>query len=444
MCGIAGVLSGTPVAGDTIIEMLEAIRHRGPDGAGSVYLAPGRAPSANGSRPWHAALGHVRLALVGSRDFGRQPSVNRSRSIHSVVNGEIYNHAALRADLAEHGHLVPGDNDCEVVPYLFEQGGAHALGRLSGIFSGAIFDARDRSLTLFRDRFGARPLYYAQSDQTVFFASEVKAILAAPGMRASLDSDALAEYFTFQSPLESRTLFKGIRAVEPGQVVRFVDGRTHVDSLSRPKLADPPETFSDAVVELRQMLDEAVTAQWHPRASAYLSGGVDTNAIVGTLSRLGHPVETLTAEFGQRTFTGGDSGCDESADARSNAQAYGLAHRNVPIRSDDFEAAFVDLIWHLEDLRMPMSFGAWRISELLSPGQAVLLSGMGSDEIFGGYVDRIRHLPPDGSDIQTWIGAYTALWSQRVTTSEERRNAFTSAVGSERSQGDLRCRSIRY
>ncbi|NED74424.1 asparagine synthase (glutamine-hydrolyzing) [Streptomyces sp. SID9944] len=424
MCGIAGVFSCEPLIEDIVSPMVETLRHRGPDGSHVRYVTPRGRPSATPTQPYVAALGHTRLALVGGRDAGRQPLTDTRRRVLAAVNGEIYNHGALRGSVTG----GPDDCDCDVVPELLTRYGTPGLARLSGVFAGAAVDLRDMSLLLFRDHLGARPLYYARTSTGVVFASEVKALLAVPGIRARLDHRAVVEYFAVQSPLGSRTLFEGITAVEPGHCVRLsAAGVMSNTSFRTMLLDDPPPSFGDATEALRGLLEESVAQQWHPRAAAYLSSGVDTNAIVSTLAVQGRRTTTFTAGFDLAGIDAEEAGRDESTAARALAAGYGMRHTTVSLEAGDLRRSFPDLVRHVEDLRMPMSFGAWRISGAAAPSARVLLSGMGADELFGGYIGRLRELPGRSTE-EEWLAAYTAAWERRMTTADERAALFSGEL----------------
>ncbi|GHK01682.1 asparagine synthetase B [Streptomyces sp. Y2F8-2] len=424
MCGIAGVFSFTPLTEDIVSPMVETLRHRGPDGSHICYVTPRGRSTVSPTQPYVAALGHTRLALVGGRNEGRQPLTDARRRVVAAVNGEIYNHSALRSPIAS----GPDDCDCDVVPELVTRYGTRGLARLSGVFAGAAVDLRDMSLLLFRDPLGARPLYYARTSTAVVFASEVKALLAVPGITARLDHRAAVEYFAVQSPLGPRTLFEGITVVEPGCCVHVSAGGVLRSASFRDALpGDRPPSFGDAAEALRDLLEESVARQWHPRAAAYLSSGVDTNAIVSTLTVQGRRTTTFTVGFNPAGLDAEEAGRDESTAARALAAGYGMRHTTVPLRARDLQGSFAALVRHLEDLRMPMSFGAWRVSGAAAPSARVLLSGMGADELFGGYVGRLKELPGHSTEDE-WLASYAAAWERRMTTARERSALFSGEL----------------
>jgi asparagine synthase (glutamine-hydrolysing) len=340
------------------------------------------------------------------------------------VNGEIYNHKELRAGLAQTNTLSNGDSDCHVVPSLYEQGGLHGLAALEGIYAGSIVDLRTMTLILFKDRFGARPLYYVLNDSGIFFASEIKALLTLPFVHVNLNCQAALEYFSFQAPLQRHTLFAGIETLLPGECLLYRDGDMTIMQLPDRRKRYEDLSFPEAVDATRQALDMAIRRQWRPGASSYLSSGVDTNAIVATQALQERQPHTYTAVFPARNLDPYDSGADESVRAGELASTYRVPHTKTMLSPQEFARALPRIIWHLEDLRMPMSFGAWEISRQASARNPVLFSGMGGDELFAGYVDRIKELAPGEASDDAWLTSYSSMWSTRMVTADERLRFF--------------------
>ncbi|HEY0700676.1 MAG TPA: asparagine synthase (glutamine-hydrolyzing) [Micromonospora sp.] len=430
MCGVAGVFGTISGEADVVPRMLSLLRHRGPDSQSVVYINSAGAWTRSRSGPSLAALGHCRLALVGDPVSGQQPAVGVANTVIGAVNGEIYNHAELRTALEADGYVGLGDCDCAVLPDLYAKYGREAFSRVNGVFSGALIDLRDMSLLLFRDQYGTRPLYYRRTPTGVAFASEIKALLAAGNWPVELDRRAAVEYLTVQSPLAGRTLFRGVHAVEPGCYLLFGPGGVELGRLPVGQTSQRSPDYHESVRQLRSILDRSVSRQWHSAAAAYLSSGVDTNAIVGTLVRHGQPVPTFTATFAYRALLPEDATCDESDRAMVLARSYGVRHHVVRLAPRDFQRQFAQMIWHLEDLRMPMSFGSWQVSRAAARAHHVMLSGTGGDELFGGYVRRGAALPAD-VDVGTWLNAYLALWGRRMLTDVERSTVLTGRLSAE-------------
>src|SRR5439155_1667571 len=213
MCGIAGVFrfDGEPVATATLEAMGAAVAHRGPDGKGMWAAGP-------------VGLVHRRLAIIDLSPAGHEPMSNETGDVLLSYNGELYNFQQLRVELEAHGHQFHSRTDAEVVIHAYEQWGDAFLCRLNGHFAFAIWDGRSNRLLLARDRFGVKPLYYLEDDHRLLFGSEIKAILAHPGVRRSVHHPALNEYFTFQNVLTDATLFEGIRILPAGCFMKVTPG----------------------------------------------------------------------------------------------------------------------------------------------------------------------------------------------------------------------------
>jgi asparagine synthase (glutamine-hydrolysing) len=385
---------------------------------------------------WQACLGHARLALVGSWESGRQPSSTASGVILSAVNGEIYNYLGVKAELAGRGVSVAGDSDCDVVPHVYEQHGLAGLAELEGIFAGALIDLREMKVVLFKDRFGARPMYYTINDSGIFFSSEIKALLTLDSVRANLNRRSAIEYFTFQSSLQRHTLFAGIDTLMPGEVLSYQNGHTEIRCLPDRRPSYAGLGFRDAVALTREVLDKSVARQWRPYSSAYLSGGIDSNAIVSCLSHQHRRPRTYTATFKPDNLKAYDEGADESPVASELADTYGLRHEKITLTAEEFATTMPSLIWHIEDIRMPIPYGAWEISKRASMHNPVIYSGMGGDELFAGYVDRFAALAPADASDADWLASYHSMWERRMLGADEREYALAAlGTGRELRQG---------
>jgi asparagine synthase (glutamine-hydrolysing) len=425
MCGIAGAMTAEPRRGDLLSPMIGSLQHRGPDGTRTLFLdqsGPVEHPAVNS---WRACLGHARLALVGSHGSGLQPSSTATGVIVSAVNGEIYNYLDLKADLARQGIPVTGDSDCDVVPYVYEQRGITGLADLEGVFSGVVIDLRKMEVVLFKDRFGARPIYYTINDTGIFFSSEIKALLTLDSVRVDLNRRAAVEYFTFQSSLRRHTFFTGIDTLMPGEVLTYRNDRTEICNLPDRRNSYAGLSFRDAVALTREVLDKSVVRQWRPDSSAYLSGGIDSNAIVSCLSYNDRRPRTYTATFSSHNLKAYDQDADESPLASALAGIYGVEHEKIVLTAEDFAKAVPRIIWHTEDIQMPISFGAWEISRRASEHNPVIYSGMGGDELFAGYVDRIAALAPADASDADWLSSYGSMWERRMLSADERVHALT-------------------
>ncbi|MDR1238431.1 MAG: HAD hydrolase-like protein, partial [Propionibacteriaceae bacterium] len=406
MCGVAGSLSSNrPVPLRPVYQMVEGLKHRGPDGIG-VY--PWK-PEANGW--YYALLGHARLQLVGDTNAGRQPLASMDGTCIASVNGEIYNYRSL---WAEHFPGTPFDkawSDCKVVADLYSKLGLMGISLLEGIYAGAILDVSTGSMVAFRDHFGTKPLYYTFARQSAYVCSEIRPLLAAANIRPEYSRQALLDYFHYQTPLGDRTLFSGVYTIPPGTAVTFSDNGIEHSIVPSPwresQRAEHYPSLEQASQEYRRRFAGVMDRQWHPMAGAFLSGGTDSNSITSTLTKLGHRIPTYTARFATDSLLAVDSGADESSIGACLAKEYGLPHTSVAIDPDHLVAEMSQMIRHLEDLRGPMSLGAWRIAQVATGQCRVLFSGMGADEILGGYVDRIRLF---SSRSPLTYGVFDELW----------------------------------
>jgi asparagine synthase (glutamine-hydrolysing) len=353
--------------------MTVAVRHRGPDGR-ALHVAPG------------IGLGIQRLAIVDI-ETGAQPIGNEDGTILVVCNGEIYNHVELRAVLESRGHWFRTRSDVEVIAHLYEDQGLEAVGHLRGMFSFALWDGGRRRLWLVRDRLGIKPLHYAAGPDGLYFASEIKAILASGIDPGALDTCALDAVFAFGFVFDPRTMFAGIRRLPPGHWLVYQEGQTLVRQYWQLPLgrAAPGVGSRDAatsVERLRAKLEE--TVRLHLRADvpvgAWLSSGLDSSTVVALARRMANPLPTFTLAFEEPGF-------DETRDRRTLDRVPGHEVPNERVWCDrsTFER-YPEALWHAET---PSTFAAEIPRLLLAEAAArhvkVVLTGEGGDEVFGGY-----------------------------------------------------------
>ena len=371
MCGIAGIARRRPtgVSAELLERMAAAIRHRGPDGFG--LHADDR-----------VGLTNVRLSVIDLAR-GAQPMTNEDGRIVLVYNGEIFNHLALRGELEARGHLFRTRSDTEVLVHAYEQWGERMLERLNGQFAFALYDRRAGSVFLARDRFGILPLYYTERDGDLYFASEVKGLLATGEVERALDPEGLDEVFTFWAARPPRTPFRGIRALEPGCCARWQDGRLTMRRYYALDYAETSAEPADALDALDELLRSAVRLrlQADVPVGGYLSGGIDSS-MVCALAAAGSP-------YALRTFsvTFEDPALDESAYQRAVAAEVRSCHAVQRIGRGDIARVFPDVIRHTET---PVLRTAPAPLYLLSRavrerGLKVVLTGEGSDEVFLGH-----------------------------------------------------------
>ena len=373
MCGISGRfnLDGRPVTAAEMIAMRDIMSHRGPDDHGLFLDGP-------------AGLGHRRLSII-DLSGGRQPLGNEDGTVTVVFNGEIYNFNDLRPELAARGHTLATRSDTEVIVHLYEEMGCECVQRFRGMFAFALWDARQRQLLLARDRLGVKPLYYAQTANSLLFASEIKSLLQADGFTAELDPQGLRRYLTYRHPYGHGTLFKGIRQLPPGHIlVATADGvtvRRYWDAPQRganrsAASADHFFPLLEEAVKLRMISDVPL--------GSFLSGGIDSSAITALMARHADRVKTFSIGF-----VPGEE--NELAWARLVADHCGAQHHEFVLGSEDFFSLLRQLIWHHDEpLTFPASIPLYLLSRESKSAATVMLAGEGADEILAGYSNNIR------------------------------------------------------
>ena len=385
MCGIAG-WAGPMDLDETVLErMCGAIRHRGPDDAGT-FVAPGR-----------AGLGFRRLSII-DLDGGAQPLRDEHGAVTVTCNGEIYNFRALRERLEAAGHSFGSRSDCETIVHLYEDEGTDAVESLHGMFAIALWDPRRDRLVLARDRLGVKPLYYAEVGGGILYGSEPGAILASGLVEARPDPEALVEYLTLQYVPAPRSGFAGIRKLAPGEMLIFERGRARVVRYWELRHAPGEEPGSDA--EILERLDALLQDATESRlvadvpVGAFLSGGVDSSLVVSAMARAGGRVRTFSIDFGLEQFS-------EGAHARRVAEIYGTEHEDLLVEPDMIPTVAESVRHAAEPFADSSAIPTYLLSQMTRASVTVALSGDGGDEAFAGYVrhrlavlaDRLDPLP---------------------------------------------------
>jgi asparagine synthase (glutamine-hydrolysing) len=358
---------------DRLRRMCGAIRHRGPDDEG-MLVDDG------------AAIGMRRLSIIDLAT-GHQPIRNEDGSVWVVFNGEIYNYAALRRDLESRGHRFYTRTDTETIVHAYEEWGEQAFGRLRGMFGIALWDKREGALLLARDRVGIKPLHYAVAGGTLYFGSEIKAILASGALRPSLDVQALEHYLSYLYTPQDGSIFEGVRKLPPGHLLRWQHGAASVRRYWQlPAVEEAPRSEDEAFEGLLTVLRDAVRSHLMSDVplGAFLSGGIDSSLVVGLMAEASpRPVQTFSIGFDEPQY-------DELEHARVVARHFNTEHHEFVVRPDAL--SIVDpLIRHFDEpFGDSSAIPTWYVSELARRHVTVVLSGDGGDELFGGYD---RYLP---------------------------------------------------
>ena len=404
MCGIAGILDrgGAPVEAAELERMCDALAHRGPDDRGCFASGP-------------VGLASTRLAIIDVSAAGHQPMRGPDGALVLVYNGELYNFRELTAELERLGHRFVSRSDTEVVLRAFEEWGPGCLERLNGMFAFAVWDEARRELFLARDRFGIKPLYYAQHGNRLLFGSEVKALLEA-GLPARVSPAALVEYFTFQNLFSDRTLFDGVHVLPAGHALTATADEIRVRRYWDLELEPDEGPSEDEWVErLRAAFESAVSRQLVSDVplGSYLSGGMDSASIVAAASRRVPRLMTFTGGFDLSSVNGLELVFDERADAETVASAFRTEHYEMVLHAGDMQWVLPELVWHLEDLRVGMCYQNHYIARLASKFVKVALAGTGGDELFAGYP--WRYGPLAGLDDEAeYERALYAYWMRLV------------------------------
>ena len=373
MCGLSGVLhhDGRPVDRRVLEEMSDCLRHRGPDDTG-LYVEHG------------LGLSQTRLSIIDLSDRGHQPMASPDGRHVITYNGEVYNFQEIGERLRSHGHRFRGDSDTEVVLHAYMEWGAEAFEILEGMFSMAIWDRDLRSLTLVRDRFGIKPLYYSADPDRVVFGSEIKAILASGEVSALLSWQGLGEYMHYGTTLGSTTMFDGVRKLLPGYYMVVGQSRSRlVRYASVIDVEYVHDDLSTATERVRALVERAVKTHLvsDVPVGVFLSGGIDSSAIATFASK--HYEGRL------QTFTAGfdfDGGVNELSQARDLAQRLGADHHELHIHGSDLPDTIEKLVGcHDEPFGDAANIPLYLLTEQLHGEPKVILQGDGGDEIFGGY-----------------------------------------------------------
>ena len=397
MCGIAGWAGAKPAANEEAVlsSMLHEIRHRGPDGDGTYF-----ATAANGTR---VAFGHRRLSIIDVAG-GAQPMIEPVSGIALTFNGEIYNYIELREELRHHGCRFTTQSDTEVIIKAYEHWGTDCFKRFRGMFALAIWDPNTDAVVLARDHFGKKPLYIYEHDGTLVFASEVSAIALMEGFGSGLDCDSVYDYIRYRYVPGDHTFFRNIKKLSPGHFLTFKNGRSERTQFFKAPYDDPtierisgnadPEELESGFLDV---LEESVRLRMRSDVpyGAFLSGGLDSSAIVALMARNSdQPIKTFSIGFQEETYS-------ELPYARLVADAFATEHTEVVINPFDITEHF-DLLTHARGgpITEPADVPLYILSAHAARDVKVVLSGEGSDESLAGYP---KHM------FEAWAGPWDKL-----------------------------------
>ncbi len=366
MCGIVGFVDNKPKKEKNVIikKMADRIKHRGPDDAG--YYTDDV-----------IALGHRRLSII-DLNSGVQPIYNETKDKVIIFNGEIYNYQALKEELICKGHKFATETDTEVIIHGYEEYGEDLFPRLRGMFAFVIYDKKTKELVGARDHFGIKPFYYYLSKNEFMFTSEIKTFLEHPDFKKEVNTDALKMYLIFQYSVHEETFFKNVFKLKPGHYFKYKDGNLEVKRYFKVKYSKGKKSYNEYREELKNVLEDSI--KYHQITSdvevgTYLSGGVDSSYVAS----FAHPDKSFTVGFDLKGF-------DETKMAKDLSDIIGIKNYSKYVSGDEFFEILPTIVYHTDEPHANLStVPLYFLSALASSEVKVVLSGEGSDEMFGGY-----------------------------------------------------------
>ena len=377
MCGIYGYLSPTGTIDPTILRRMgHPLKHRGPDDEGEVILD---------SSEVSVGLGHKRLSIIDLSPAGKQPMANEDETIWITFNGEIYNFREIRKELEGKGHKFRSHSDTEVIVHLYEELGTKCLERLNGMFAFALWDAKQKSLFLARDRTGKKPLHYCVHRGHFLFASEIKALLQHPLVSREIDLKSLNKYLAYEYVPAPNSSFKAIKKLEPGYCLLFRGGAAVTSQYWDIPMEDYPisdRTEAQYIDELKELLERAVTARLEAAdvpVGLFVSGGLDSGVVAAMARRAKENLQCFSIGFEEASF-------DESRYAQQVARSLGIKHHLKVFRAQEMLHMVERLPEILDEpLADPSILPLYLLSQFAAEHMKVVLSGDGGDELFAGY-----------------------------------------------------------
>ena len=424
MCGITGLihLDNSPVSRPVVKGMTDSLIHRGPDDEG-LWVEK------------NVGIGHRRLSVVDLSFAGRQPMVSANDRFVLSYNGEVYNFQEIRKELESKGHEFRSQTDSEVVLNALVEWKTKALTRFNGMFAFALWDRKERTLLLARDRYGIKPLYTSQRGNIFSFGSEQKAILKVPNFKRRIDRAALFEYFTFQNIFTDRTLLEDIKLFPAGHFATL-DLKTDNPTLKYSEYWDysfkePTESANSEEYqeELDRLFQQAVNRQLisDVEVGSYLSGGMDSGSITAIASKSFPYLKTFTCGFDLSSASGIELSFDEREKAEAMSYQFKTEHYEMVLKAGDMERVLPKLTSHLEEPRVGQSYPNYYAAQLASKFVKVVLSGTGGDELFGGYPWRYYRAVVN-NDFEQYIDKYYNYW-QRLADNCQLQQMFAPIWG---------------
>lgn len=411
MCGVAGLIRLDAEAVSPVIlkQMTDAIAHRGPDGEG--HWVEG-----------NIGLGHRRLAIIDLTSSATQPMISADHRYVLSYDGKIYNYKELRAELESEGIWFGRDNDAIVVLNALAHWGTKALLKFNGMFAIALWDRKEKTLLLARDRYGIKPLYYSKQGNFFAFGSEQKAIIAQPGFKRKINKPALIEYFTFQNIFTDQTLLEDISLLQAGHYAMLDGTSGHLKTSQywdyRFREPDHEHDKREYQEELERLFNQAVKRQLvsDVEIGAYLSGGMDSGSITAIASQQLPYMKSFTCGFDLSSASGIELAYDEREKAEAMSAQFKTEHYEMVLKAGDMERCLKRLAWHLEEPRVGQSYPNYYAAKLAGKFVKVVLSGAGGDELFGGYPWRY-YRAAISQNFEHYIDQYYVFWQRLIPNS---------------------------
>ena len=422
MCGVAGLIyiDGSQVDLEILKLMTDAIAHRGPDGEGHWIEN-------------NIGIGHRRLSIIDLTTNGQQPMVSEDKRYVLSYNGEIYNYKELRREIEYKGSTFKSNSDSEVVLKSIIAWGSKAFEKFNGMFALAFWDRKEQSLLLARDRYGIKPLYILKQNNVISFASEQKAILKIKKIKKNINKESLVEYFTFQNIFTNNTLLDGMSILPAGSYTSLcLRNQSEINNFpiftrywdfnfcEEKKNTDIKEYEE----ELSRLFQQAVKRQLvsDVEIGSYLSGGIDSGSITAIASKLSPYIKTFTCGFDLSSASGIELAYDERIKAEAISAIFKTEHYEMVLKAGDMERAIKKLCWHLEEPRIGQSYPNFYAAKLASKFVKVVLSGVGGDELFGGYPWRY-YKSINAKSFENYSKEYYKYW-QRLLKQDELKDLF--------------------